>query len=68
MSLALMECKNKKIMHRDISSNNVMINIATREGLLIDFDQAADLRTQAETGTDLIASRATYFDSGTNIV
>ncbi|KAG8811554.1 hypothetical protein FRC17_002403 [Serendipita sp. 399] len=53
-----------EILHRDISSGNVLINISNEEGLLIDLDLAKDLKATdptagpCRTGTDKFISLA----------
>lgn len=36
------------IMHRDISDSNILINLSTRRGLLIDLDLAVDVKGRIE--------------------
>ncbi|KAG8812041.1 hypothetical protein FRC17_002220 [Serendipita sp. 399] len=54
-----------EILHRDISSGNVLINVANEEGLLIDLDLAKDLKVNdATAGPYRTASLLDLINSG----
>ncbi|KAG8790781.1 hypothetical protein FRC17_008852, partial [Serendipita sp. 399] len=70
IAITLKTLSQFKILHRDISVNNVLIDVVERRGLLIDLDLALDLaETPTEsrpaiTGTDYFISIAFDNDGG----
>lgn len=44
----LKECHRKKIIHRDIKPQNIVVNLDTMEPTIIDFGMALNLKKECE--------------------